>query len=384
MGQVRRAEEFQLLVLLRLARGVRAGAPDPHRHLPHDELQARRGQGVRVGRVHHARRVVGLAHPLHALDGRVDVLHRRVPPHVPRAHVRQLPEAARAHVDLRLPHLSRADGRGVLRLPPAVGPDVVLGRAGDRQPVLGGADHRRGSRRLDPRRLHDFRHHAEPLLRVPRGGRAAGAARARRRAPDRAARNGLEQSGRHRDQGAAEGSGHGPLPRRHLLAPVLHGEGSRRRRRLPGGVLGHHVLRAGHGRLFPRSEQLHSRRSAEDPRAHRAGVVLHAVLRDAARGALVSRQPVLGRDRDGRRGDDLFRAALARSRRRQVDPLSRHHVQGVARGLRRELSHPGLSRRRAGDRLGAVSRGLAAPRNRRPRDRRRARAHRRPISCSSC
>ena len=29
--------------------------------------------------------------------------------------------------------------RGVLRLPAAVGPDVVLGRAGDRQPVLGGA-----------------------------------------------------------------------------------------------------------------------------------------------------------------------------------------------------------------------------------------------------
>ena len=80
---------------------------------------------------------VGMAHPLHALDRRVDVLHRRLPAHVPRPHVRQLPQAARAHVDLRLPDLSRADGRGVLRLPAAVGPDVVLGRAGDRQPVLG-------------------------------------------------------------------------------------------------------------------------------------------------------------------------------------------------------------------------------------------------------
>ena len=79
---------------------------------------------------------VGLAHPLHALHRRVDVLRRRVPAHVPRPHVRQLPQAARAAVDLRLPHLPDADGRGVLRLPPPVGPDVVLGRAGDRQPVL--------------------------------------------------------------------------------------------------------------------------------------------------------------------------------------------------------------------------------------------------------
>ena len=36
---------------------VRAGDADRHRHLPHDELQARRDQGVRVGRVHHARRL---------------------------------------------------------------------------------------------------------------------------------------------------------------------------------------------------------------------------------------------------------------------------------------------------------------------------------------
>ena len=146
VGQVRRAEEFQLLVLLRLARRIRAGAADRHRHLPHDELQARRDEGVRVRRVHHARRAVGMADPLHALDRRVDVLHRRVPAHVPRAHVRQLPQAARAHVDLRLPDLSRADGRGVLRLSASVGPDVVLGRAGDRQPVLGHPGDRRGSR----------------------------------------------------------------------------------------------------------------------------------------------------------------------------------------------------------------------------------------------
>ena len=57
----------------------------------------------------------------------------------------------------------------------------------------------------------------------------------------------------------------------------------------------------GHGRLLPRGQQLHPGRSAEDARAHRAGLVLHAVLRDAARGAVVPRQPGLGRHRDGRR-----------------------------------------------------------------------------------
>ena len=43
---------------------------------------------------------------------------------------------------------------------------------------------------MDPRRLHDLRHHAQPLLRVPRDRAAAGAARAGRRAPDGAARDG--------------------------------------------------------------------------------------------------------------------------------------------------------------------------------------------------
>ena len=60
--------------------------------------------------------------------------------------------------------------------------------------------------RVDSRRLHDLRHHAQPLLRVSRDRAAAGAGRARRRAPDGAARDRLEQSGRRRDQEAAEGS----------------------------------------------------------------------------------------------------------------------------------------------------------------------------------
>ena len=121
------------------------------------------------------------------------------------AALRQLSQAARAAVDRRLLHLPRADGRGVLRLPAAVGTDVVLGRAGHRQSVLDRADHRRRPGDLDPRRLHGVGRDAEPLLRVPRDRGAAGAADPGRGAPDGAARGGLEQPGRRRDQGQ-EGS----------------------------------------------------------------------------------------------------------------------------------------------------------------------------------
>ena len=54
-------------------------------HLPHDELQAERGARLRLGRVHHARRAGRLAHPLHPLHRRLDVLHRRLPAHGARA-----------------------------------------------------------------------------------------------------------------------------------------------------------------------------------------------------------------------------------------------------------------------------------------------------------
>ncbi len=40
---------------------------------------------LRVRRVHHARRRLGLAAPVHALHRRIRLLHRRLPAHVPRA-----------------------------------------------------------------------------------------------------------------------------------------------------------------------------------------------------------------------------------------------------------------------------------------------------------
>ena len=87
------------------------------------------------GRVHHARRRMGMADPLSALHGCVGVLHRRLSAHVPRLAVRLVQEAARARLDHRHVHLSRADGRGVLRLSAAVGQHVVLGRASHRVTV---------------------------------------------------------------------------------------------------------------------------------------------------------------------------------------------------------------------------------------------------------
>ena len=61
---------------------------------PDDALQARCRHRVRLGRVHHARRAGRLDHPLHALHRGQRVLHRRLPAHVPRADLRQLPQAA--------------------------------------------------------------------------------------------------------------------------------------------------------------------------------------------------------------------------------------------------------------------------------------------------
>ena len=97
----------------------------------------------------------------------------------------------------------------------------------------------------------------------------------------RAARRGLEQPRRRRDQGQEGRQGH--PARRHSVPPVLHGARHLRRRRVPDDLQRDHLLRAGVRRLLPRVQQLHPGRPAEDAAAHRAGLVLHAVLLDAAR-----------------------------------------------------------------------------------------------------
>ncbi len=220
----------------------------------------------------------------------------------------------------------------------------------------------------------------EPLFRFPRHRGAAGAAAAGRRAPDGAARGRVEQSGRRRDPGQ-EGPADRAPARRHPVPSVLHGQGPGRRRRVPRAVLGRRVLLARRRRLLPRGQQLHSGQSAADARAHRAGLVFHAVLRDAARGPVVPAVAVLGRAGDGRRGRHPVLHAVARSRPGEVDPLSRAPVQDLARDFRRLLSGPRLSRHRPGHRLGPVRRHDGRGR---PRHRRRARPDRWSTSCSSC
>ena len=100
------------------------------------------------------------------------------------------PQAARTGLDLRRRDLPLSDGGSLLRLPAALGPDVLLGRPGDREPVRRHPVHRSRAVDLDPRRLRRVRRHAEPLLRLPRHRHPAGAGRPGRRPPGGAARVG--------------------------------------------------------------------------------------------------------------------------------------------------------------------------------------------------
>ncbi|KAG1083214.1 hypothetical protein G6F40_014844 [Rhizopus arrhizus] len=140
---------------------------------------------------------------------------------------------------------------------------------------------------MDHGRLPAQRRHAQPLLRAARHRTAAGAAAAGGAAPRRAARSGLEQPGWRGDQEGPEGQ---PLVaecagRWHSVPPVLHAQGWRRRR-LPADHRGlHHLLRARFRRPVPGTRQLHRGQPPGHPGTHQAGLVLHAVLRDVARGA---------------------------------------------------------------------------------------------------
>ena len=81
-----------------------------------------------------------------ARQRRLDVLHRRLHPHLPGALLRFLQEAARTAVHARRGHLPADDGDRVHGLRAAMGPDELLGRHGHHQPVLGRALRRRQHR----------------------------------------------------------------------------------------------------------------------------------------------------------------------------------------------------------------------------------------------
>ncbi len=243
-------------------------------------------------------------------------------------------------MDLRRSDLPESYGRGLLRLPAALGPDVLLGRAGDHQPVLRHTFHRAGSFPLDPRRLRDFGCDPQPLLRHARDCHPAGAAGPGGGAPAGAARGGFEQSGRHRNHEAQRrqrrAAGRNPL------SSVLHGKGHPRGGGISDRVRDHRVLRPGDGRLFPRIQQLRSCQSAADPAAYRAGMVFHPLLLDPARGAAAVQFAVPRSGGDGRVGDGAFRTAVAGSERGEVDPLPRYVLQSCAYCFRYRLSRSRL------------------------------------------
>src|SRR5216684_3560768 len=62
--RILRPEEFQLLVLLRIARAIGSGEPVDYGHFSDDELQAIVRRSVLFGGIHHAGCRLGLAHTL--------------------------------------------------------------------------------------------------------------------------------------------------------------------------------------------------------------------------------------------------------------------------------------------------------------------------------
>ena len=128
------------------------------------------------------------------------------------------------------------------------------------------------------------RRHAEPLLQLPRHRRARWCCWAWwRRTSWRCTTSARTTPTASRSRARSPEGRQRQAAGRHPVPPVLHGARHLRRRGVPDGLLRDHLLRAGTRRLLPGVQQLHPGRSAEDAGAHRAGLVLHAVLLDAAR-----------------------------------------------------------------------------------------------------
>ena len=121
--------------------------------------------------------------------------------------------------------------------------------------------------------------------------------------------------------------------RRHSVPSLLHAQGHRRRRPVPHVVRHRGVLRADLRRPVHGAAELRAGQSGVDARAHRAGVVLHALLRDPARRTRPeTRCAAHGACRTG-----LPVPAVAGSREEQVDPLSRLVVEDPARRVLRHV-----------------------------------------------
>ena len=238
------AAQPQLLVDLRRHPHLHADGADRDRGDPGHALHAPGRHGLQFRRAHHARRELRLAAALPALQRRLDVLPRRLHPHVPRHVLRLLQVAARGAVDPRRAHLPLDDGDRLHGLRAALGPDELLGRDRHHQPVLGDPDRRRPDRDLAVGRLLRRQSHPEPLLlaALPPAVRHS-----RRRRPPHlgAARGRAEQPGRRRSQG---GEGH------RAVHALRHHEGRARHRRVPDPLC---VVRVLHPELSRPCRQLH-------------------------------------------------------------------------------------------------------------------------------
>jgi hypothetical protein len=107
------------------------------------------------------------------------------------------------------------------------------------------------------------------------------------------------------------------------IPPLPHVQGSRGHYRLPDDLFRGRVLCAGYGRLLPRARKFCAGKRNGHARAHRAGLVLHAVLRDTA---CRSRQTI-GLHPVCSGGIATVVPAVARSKSSAVHPLPRLDVQ---------------------------------------------------------
>jgi hypothetical protein len=186
-------------------------------------------------------------------------------------------------------------------------------------------------------------HHPEPFLCAARGRGADHPARAGGAAHPGAARGRFEQPRWRRDQ--EEEGRQRRAARRRRLPPLLHRARSSSAWWCSCSCSAPCCSSPRDGRLLPGTRELRTGQFAEDACAHCAGVVLHALLLDAARRAGQVRR-FRG---DGGSDCDHVRAALAGSQPGEVHPL-----QGCAepcgdRDLRGLVHHPRRARREAAD-----------------------------------
>ena len=220
------AAQPELYVELRFAGRSLPDHPDRDRHRAVDALHAAYGLRVRLGRAHHARRQLRLAHPLRSHQRRIDVLHRRLSARLPGPLLRLLQGAARTALVARRGHPVPDDGDGLHGLCAAVGPDELLGRQGDHQHGRRRAADRRSPDRAAVGRFHGRQPDPQPLLQ-PALPAALRHFRGRDPAHLGAAHGEGEQPAGHRHEGPA---GFGRFP------SLLHGEGPVRHRRVPADL----------------------------------------------------------------------------------------------------------------------------------------------------